>query len=188
VKWDSRSVSWAGGIERERRERNRVGRRSDPLNALRRGRLREIRCRRDIFLQNGSGTLGLPQILAVNQNHPNVCLQKPWSSGQIRPQRRGRMQPNGARRKHAVLCVRSVWAQLPCRIRRVHQEFFSMAIVTGENLVDVAVVNNVFLQVKKGLQHSPAVTEMHAGDDGVRPVEACCSMHVAGRGEAASNE
>jgi hypothetical protein len=102
VKWDSRSVSRAGGIERECRERNRMGRRSDPLNALRRGRLREIRCRRDIFLQNGSGTLGLPQILAVNQNHQNVRLQKPWSSGQIRPQRRGRMQTSGAQRKHAV--------------------------------------------------------------------------------------
>ena len=63
-----------------------------------------------------------------------------------------------------------------------------MAIVTGKNLVDVAVVNNIFLQDIKGLQHSPAVAEMHAGDDGVRPVEACCMIHVAGRGEAASTE
>ena len=44
------------------------------------------------------------------------------------------------------------------------------------------------VHANKRLQHSPAVVEMNAGDDGVRPVQACCSMHAAGRGEAASNE
>ena len=39
-------------------------------------------------------------------------------------------------------------------------------------------------------QHLSAVVDMHAGDDGVRPEEACCSIitHIAGRGETASNE
>jgi hypothetical protein len=52
-------------------------------------------------------------------------------------------------------------------------------------------VNDDVLHANKRIQHFrdlSAVVEMHAGDDGVRPVEACCSMHAAGRGKAASKE
>ena len=61
-------------------------------------------------------------------------------------------------------------------------------MVASQSPVGVAVVHDGIVHANKRLQHSPAVAEMHAGDDGVRPVEACCSMHVAGGSEAASNE
>ena len=66
-----------------------------------------------------------------------------------------------------------------------------MRIVTSKTAVGVAVVNDDVLHANKRIQHFrdlSAVVEMQAGDDGVRPVEACCSMHAAGRGEAASKE
>jgi hypothetical protein len=62
--------------------------------------------------------------------------------------------------------------------------------MTSKTAAGVAVVHDGLLNANKRLQHLSAVVEMHLGDDGVRPEEACCSIitHIAGRGETASNE
>ena len=92
-------------------------------------------------------------------------------------------------------CVARVGAQLPRGVNRVkvitlEDDFLRVSIVTSKTPVGVAVVQDGLLHANKRLQHLSAVVEMHAGDDGVRPEEACCSIitHIAGRGETASNE
>ncbi len=122
-----------------------------------------------------------------------------WSCFVLGPTGRSICKDEGATRPRIrtanVPRVARVGAQLPWGVNRVKLSELAdgclrVRIVTSKTAVGVAVVNDGLFHANKRLQHLSAVVKMQAGDNGVRPEEACCSIitEIAGRGETASNE